>query len=683
MAQVIGNVTFLVGTVIAVDASGNERQLNLGDAVYLGERIITQGADSQVMIGLENGESFTMGRSSEAILDQDLLDLSNYAIEDELAKAELLQRKILENPDFDLSQLDATAAGGEAGTGFKSVPVVLTHDYDFEYSSDFNDTALGFGSSEQNEGLDTRGISSELELTADPTISSPNQFSVSEDTVFAGQFTAEDPDGGAVTFDLITEPSNGVISLDANGQFTYTPNADFNGSDSIAIQVTDSQGSQTTQVININVTPVDDAPRAEDTNDLGNINEGSISDFDLTELFTEADGEDVTVSLQDGETLPNGLEINEQGQLVGTPDVPGDYQFVIVGTDESGNSVETTVSLTVVEAVNDETLATAGDLNETVDEDAAITINAAAEFSDEDQDALNYALEAGSALPNGLTLNADGTITGSVSVPGDYSFTITATDPNGGAPATKVINLTVNEAVNDETLATAGDLNETADEDAAITINAAAEFSDEDQDALDYALEAGSDLPNGLTLNADGTITGSVSVPGDYSFTITATDPNGGEPATKVINLTINEAVNDAAEITVTAADTNVVEDTEPTASGTITIFDEDAGEGSLASSTATYGTVSVDASGNWTYTLDNGNAAVQALGEGETLTDTIVFTSDDGTTKSQTVTITGSNDAANITVTATDTNVVEDGDATATGTVTITDTDTGENTLA
>ncbi|MFC3153163.1 VCBS domain-containing protein, partial [Litoribrevibacter euphylliae] len=88
---------------------------------------------------------------------------------------------------------------------------------------------------------------------------------------------------------------------------------------------------------------------------------------------------------------------------------------------------------------------------------------------------------------------------------------------------------------------------------------------------------------------------------------------------------------NDDANIVVTATDTAVTEDdaANATATGTVTITDTDTGENTLASSTATYGTVSVDASGNWIYTLDNGNATVQALGEGETLTDTIVFTSD------------------------------------------------------
>ena len=241
MAQVIGNVTFLVGTVIAVDAAGNERPLQLGDAVYLGEKIITQGADSQVMIGLENGESLALGRSSEALLDQDLLDLSNYALEDELAKAELLQRQLLEDPDFDLSQLEATAAGGQTAGGFKSVPVILNHDYDLLYTTNTGGTGEGFGQADPVDKLDTRDLGVEQELVSDPTFTSANQFSMAEDSSFNGQFEAVDPDGGSLTYDLVTAPSNGTLILNPDGSFNYTPNADFFGSDQITIAVTDSQ----------------------------------------------------------------------------------------------------------------------------------------------------------------------------------------------------------------------------------------------------------------------------------------------------------------------------------------------------------------------------------------------------------------------------------------------------------
>ena len=78
-----------------------------------------------------------------------------------------------------------------------------------------------------------------------------------------------------------------------------------------------------------------------------------------------------------------------------------------------------------------------------------------------------------------------------------------------------------------------------------------------------------------------------------------------------------------------------------------------------------TYGSLTIDAAGNWTYTLDNANAAVQALPLGATMNDTVTVTAIDGTTHDIIVTITGTNDAA--VIAGVDTGgVTEDGGAAA-----------------
>ena len=61
----------------------------------------------------------------------------------------------------------------------------------------------------------------------------------------------------------------------------------------------------------------------------------------------------------------------------------------------------------------------------------------------------------------------------------------------------------------------------------------------------------------------------------------------------------------------------------------------------------SSYGSYTLTAAGVWTYTLDNSNAAVQALNAGETLTDTFTAVTTDGTQQLVTITINGRNDAA------------------------------------
>ncbi|MFY3312028.1 VCBS domain-containing protein, partial [Achromobacter ruhlandii] len=76
---------------------------------------------------------------------------------------------------------------------------------------------------------------------------------------------------------------------------------------------------------------------------------------------------------------------------------------------------------------------------------------------------------------------------------------------------------------------------------------------------------------------------------------------------------------------------------------------DKDAGEASFNAQTdaqGAHGSFSIDANGNWTYTLDNTDPKVQALAVGEKLTETFTVTAADGTQSTVTVTINGTNDA-------------------------------------
>lgn len=130
-----------------------------------------------------------------------------------------------------------------------------------------------------------------------------------------------------------------------------------------------------------------------------------------------------------------------------------------------------------------------------------------------------------------------------------------------------------------------------------------------------------------------------------------------------------------------------------PTAIGLLTDTDVDDPSNTFVAVTCPqtsdhgYGSFAMTADGHWTYTLDDGNCAVQALNVGQTLTDTFVVKIVDGTAQTVTITIEGSNDAA---VFCGDTRgcVVEpsgscDPPPSASGTLTDRDVDNPDNTFA
>ncbi|WP_081397714.1 VCBS domain-containing protein, partial [Achromobacter xylosoxidans] len=170
------------------------------------------------------------------------------------------------------------------------------------------------------------------------------------------------------------------------------------------------------------------------------------------------------------------------------------------------------------------------------------------------------------------------------------------------------------------------------------------------------------------------------------SITVTVDDGNGGK-ATQVITIDIT-GTNDAPTIGGTATGA-VKEDGTLVTTGQLTKTDVDVNDKHTWSvnneGKGQYGTFTVDQNGKWTYTLDNASTKVQALKEGETVTDTIKVTVDDGhggtAVKEITVTVTGTNDIAKITGQSTGA-VIEDKTLVTTGKLVVTDADAGQSSL-
>uniref|UniRef100_UPI003144FA30 Ig-like domain-containing protein n=1 Tax=Terrirubrum flagellatum TaxID=2895980 RepID=UPI003144FA30 len=83
-----------------------------------------------------------------------------------------------------------------------------------------------------------------------------------EDQAINGQVSASDPDGlpSPLSYSLVNGPQNGQLVFHADGSFTYTPGANFNGADSFTYKANDGDLDSNIGAINLTVTPVNDAP---------------------------------------------------------------------------------------------------------------------------------------------------------------------------------------------------------------------------------------------------------------------------------------------------------------------------------------------------------------------------------------------------------------------------------------
>ena len=295
-----------------------------------------------------------------------------------------------------------------------------------------------------------------------------------------------------------------------------------------------------------------------------------------------------------------------------------------------------------------------------------------------------------------LTLNADGSYTYTLNnnlyaVQGlgagetlTDTFTYTVTD-NHGAIGSNTLTVTIN-GTNDAPTVAAAIASVAEDAQTTATGTLPTPLDMDTHDSVSFLAQNGTPGTYGtLTLNADGSYAyaldnTSPTVQGlgvgetlTDTFTYTVTD-NHGATASNTLTVTIH-GTNDAP--TVAAAAASVTEDTQITTSGTLpTPSDTDVHDTvsflTQSGAPGTYGTFTLSADGSYTYALNNNLPAVQALGVGETLTDTFAYTVSDGhggtASNTLTVTINGANDAP--TAAAAGAFVTEDTQATASGTL-------------
>src|SRR4029077_3674095 len=175
------------------------------------------------------------------------------------------------------------------------------------------------------------------------------------------------------------------------------------------------------------------------------------------------------------------------------------------------------------------------------------------------------------------------------------------------------------------------------------------------------------------------------------SFTAVSSDGTASQLVTVTIHGTNDVPVIGGVSTGAVTEDVAVNGSGNLTTGGAVTIADVDQGQSTFApqpSAAGTYGTFTLDAAGNWTYTAADSQAAVQQLGAGQSITDSFTAVSFDGTaSRLLTVTINGANDVPVIggvsTGAATEDVAVDgSGNLVTGGALTIADVDQGQSTF-
>ncbi|MBC3875076.1 tandem-95 repeat protein, partial [Undibacterium flavidum] len=428
-----------------------------------------------------------------------------------------------------------------------------------------------------------------------PTLSNQAVTLAEDSTITILPFvTANDIDGDTLTARIVTQPAHGTITINANGSFTYTPAANYNGSDTFSYVVNDGKVDSNVATVALTVTAVNDAPTL--SNQAVTLAEDSTITILPFVTANDIDGDTLTARIV---TQPahGTITINANGSFTYTPaaNYNGSDTFSYVVNDGKVDSNVATVALTVT-AVND--APTLSNQAVTLAEDSTITILPFVTANDIDGDALTARIVM-QPVHGTITVNANGSFkyTPAANYNGSDSFSYVVNDGTVDSNEATV-SLTVT-AVNDAP--TLSNQAVTLAEDSTITILPFVTAADIDGDVLTARV---------VTQPAHGTIT--INANGSFTYT-PAANYNGSDTFSYVVNdgkvdsnvatvaLTVT-AVNDAPTLSNQAV--TLAEDSTITILPFVTAADIDGDV--LTARVVTqpaHGTITVNANGSFKYT--------------------------------------------------------------------------------
>ena len=216
MPAQIGFISSLQGTAVATKSSGEEITLAVNNPVFEGDHISVSGDDAEAVITTVQDQTIKVPANTTTILEQ---STSKSAIE----QVEQLQAEILNNEDFDFSQLEATAAGPLEQTGFATTPIIELSENVIEYHSSvnsFNNDSPNFTDADNATDTVSQNDESGLLNTA-PSIIGETFANVTEDF----QTSVQGNINTAALFSTNTHATTyGQISYNEQGEWQYELN---------------------------------------------------------------------------------------------------------------------------------------------------------------------------------------------------------------------------------------------------------------------------------------------------------------------------------------------------------------------------------------------------------------------------------------------------------------------------
>ncbi len=258
-----------------------------------------------------------------------------------------------------------TALGG-------TVELLANGDFTYTPATDFvGQDSFDYTVMDEFGGSDIGTVTIDLSPVNDDPVAQDDIFVGTEDTDFAGNVLFDngngpdiDVDGPAtyVVADTIVTAAGGTVELLINGDFTYTPAADFSGQDSFEYSLMDGAGGSDTATVTLDIAAVNDGPVARDDTFFGTEDtavNGNVLADNGNGADSDVDGPSLSVQAATIVTAMGGaVELLANGDFTYTPaaDFNGQDSFDYTLLDGVGGTDTATVTLDIA-AVNDDPVA--------------------------------------------------------------------------------------------------------------------------------------------------------------------------------------------------------------------------------------------------------------------------------------------------------------------------------------
>lgn len=353
---------------------------------------------------------------------------------------------------------DGDSLAASLVTGPANGSLVFNSNGSFTYTPNANFSGPDSFSYLANDGTaDSNTVTVSLTVTPvnDAPVATADAYATDEDTplvVSAPGVLANDADDDddALTAVLVSGPTNGILSLNTDGSFTYTPAVNFNGADSFTYLANDGTADGNTVAVTLTVTAVNDAPVA--TANVYATTESTpltVAAPGVLGNDTDADGDPLTALLVFPPAI-GSVTLNLDGSFTYVPPTGFSGQDSFTYRADDGTTASSPVTVTInVAAVNEAPVAL-DDLATVAEDSPSTPVNVLANDTDADGDFRTIIA---------VTQGANGSVSFNLAVvsytpnpnySGADSFTYTIEDGNGGTD-TATVQVTVTEAADEST----------------------------------------------------------------------------------------------------------------------------------------------------------------------------------------------------------------------------------------